>query len=315
VIGTGPWTFDWADEGMKFTAWTEGHRQPLLESLRVVEPVNAAQRFIDGQLDEAPVFDRRDGDVIRKELRRGEGVDYVTLPRHSRDVVMSTFFVGAPPWNNPDLIKAMGALIRREAITGLFGGRAAAIGGLPFGTSGAVVTEKTIVDLGLGWTPAEAKTRWHAAGGPGLGTVTIDFPSIFDPLYSASSVIIDALNSTLGPQFRPAVETYTTISKRALEGYYGNGRAAFWFGWGPSMASPDGARYATELYGRGSPGQLLTGGAGAADPTDMAEVASNAHFGIVPWAQQFLETFRAPGASGPQPGPFWTQHLDHRRST
>ncbi|MCZ7576610.1 MAG: hypothetical protein M5U18_06005 [Dehalococcoidia bacterium] len=85
--------------------------------------------------------------------------------------------------------------------------------------------------------PAEdaraARQRWEAAAGPSLGTITIDFPSVFDPLYSASSVVTGILNEVLGDQFRPAVETYTTISRRVLDGYYGNGRAAFWFGWGP----------------------------------------------------------------------------------
>ena len=67
-----------------------------------------------------------------------------------------------------------------------------------------------------------ARRLWVAAGGPGLGPVTIDFPSIFDPLYSASSVVVGLLNEAIGPQFRAAVETYTTISRRVLDGYYGS---------------------------------------------------------------------------------------------
>ena len=316
VIGSGAWTFDWTQEGMGFTAWQHGHRRPQLETLRVVEPANAVQRFIDGQLDEAPVFDRRDGERIRTALPGGEGVGFVSVPRFSRDPVMSTFFVGAPPWNNPDLIHAIGEAIRRPIVSELFGGRAALAPGIPHALPGTGVTLTDRAAMPGALTPTEAKQLWQAAGGSGLGTVIVDFPSIFDPLYSASSVIIEALNSTLGPQFRPAVETYTAISKRVVEGYYGNGRAAFWFGWGPSLPSPDGRRYATELYGKGSPGQALTGGPGADDPLDVSELASKGYLGIVPWAQQIVEVFRTAKASGPnrQMVAFPSQHFDYQRS-
>jgi hypothetical protein len=163
----------------------------------------------------------------------------------------------------------------------------------------------------------EIRQRWAAAGGPGLGAITLDFPSVFDPRYSASSIVIDMLNEALGPQFRPAVETYTTISKRVVEGYYGNGRAAFWFGWSPPFASPSSARFVAQTYAPGSPGQRVTGGSGThlATIEDFFPLVNRAGFlGIVPWLQQTNEFFRRPSVTGPEPSPFWTQHLDYTRT-
>ncbi|MBK9546287.1 MAG: hypothetical protein IPO51_10680 [Dehalococcoidia bacterium] len=143
--------------------------------------------------------------------------------------------------------------------------------------------------------------------------MTIDFPSIFDPLYSASSVVVGLLNEAIGPQFRAAVETYTTISRRVLDGYYGSGRAAFWFGWGPPLPGPDRERYFQETYGAGSPGQRASGGPGGARDA-LGSLANAGYSGIVPWVQQYAEVFRRPGHVAAQPTPFWPQHLDYVRS-
>lgn len=316
VIGSGPWLFDWADDGVKFTAWRDGHRKPLLDELHVVEPADAAKRFADGSLDEAMVFDRRDATKLRAEASGSAVAPF----RARRDLIMSSFFIGAPPWNNPELVTALSvALNRHPILTNLLGGRAIAPGPIPGMLANASVSERELIGLpGYGpWDDAAAKdaaSRWQAAGGAGLGPITIDFPSVFDPLYSASSIVIGQLNGVLGTQFRPAVETYTTISKRVVDGYYGNGRAAFWLGWGAPIASPDARRFATETYDRGSPGQRTLGGTGVAEPTNGAAIAKAGFAGFLHWAQPYNEVFRKRGITAPEASPFWNQHLDYLRA-
>lgn len=316
VVGSGPWLFDWADDGVKFTAWRDGHRKPLLDELHVVEPADAAKRFGDGSLDEAMVFDRRDAAKLRAAASGGAVAPF----RVQRELVMSSFFIGAPPWNNPDLVTALSvALNRHPILTDLLGGRAIAPGPIPGMLANASVSEKELLGLpGYGpWDDAAAKdalARWQAAGGPGLGTVTVDFPSVFDPLYSASSIVIGQLNSVLGVQFRPAVETYTSISKRVVEGYYGNGRAAFWLGWGAPIASPDARRFGAETYAPGSAGQRAVGGSGVPEPTNSAAIAKAGFAGFLHWAHPYNEVFRKRGITAPDPSPFWNQHLDYLRA-
>jgi peptide/nickel transport system substrate-binding protein len=316
VIGSGPWTFDWGDAGVKFTAFRHGHRQPSLDELHVSEPHDVAERFIDGHLDETIIRDRRDAERLRAKSGTASPPP-IEYRRFEREIVMSSFFIGAPPWNNVELVNAISyALARSELVGKLFGGRAWHVRGTPLALWGRKAAET--LDGWPGAIPGPdghysgARQLWEAAGGPGLGTVTIDFPSVFDPLYSASSIVIDQLNRVLGPQFRPAVETYTTISKRVLEGYYGNGRAAFWFGWGPPIATRQPERYFAELYVPGSSGQRAVGGAGMQPGT--GDLARMGHLGIVPWVHQFAEVYRRPNHAGPEPSPFWNQHLDYLRS-
>ena len=320
VIGTGPWTFEWADDGAKFTASRAGHRQPLLDELVVSEPRrDTAQRFIDGTLDEVLVRDRRDAEAIRAKFPIGaetvprdvglahalKGGAVFLRGRSEREIVTSSFFIGSAPWNNPDLITAISIALTRPTLAKmLFGGRASP--SLPSPPAFLTQIEYETLMGRTGYSPefpegptGGARTLWEAAGGPGLGTITVDFPSVFDPLYSASSVVIEMLNEALGPQFRPAVETYTTISKRVVEGYYGNGRAAFWFGWGGPLASPDRKRYLRDMYAPGSPGQRAVGGPGFDLSTDSEGLIPLGFLGIVPWVQQYAEVFRRPTLIAP----------------
>ncbi len=334
VVGTGPWAFDWADDGVKFSAARTGHRRAYLDEIRLTEPRAVAERFLAGELDEAIVRDRREAASIRARFApelfgpvggiddalqlAGNGKTY-EFRRHEREIVMSSFFVGAAPWNNPELLLAISnALGRTELADRLFGGRASISRPVPPGL--AALDEAATLEgwpgdrLGDAQGAAAIRRQWEAAGGPGLGTITIDFPSVFDPLFSASSVVVDSLNAVLGAQFRPAVETYTTISKRVIDGYYGNGRASFWFGWGAPLSGPDRQRYLAETYAPGSPGQRTVGGAGIGPDATVSRLPSLGYLGIVPWVQQYSEVFRRPGHVAPHPSPFWTQHLDYLRS-
>jgi hypothetical protein len=334
VVGSGPWTFEWGEGGLRFAASRGGHRQALLDELFVMEAGPGVQGFTDERFDEIVTFDRRDAATVRdqfsveeggsgesRDIKRAIGLNRVLeYRRPAREIVLSTFKVGAPPWNNPALISAIsGALNRHELGKRLFGERARPAPPVPVpGQAGAISAERLKFVPGYPYLEGEYRAdpqlrqQWEAAGGPGLGAITIDFPSVFDPLYSASSVVIEMLNEALGPQFRPAVETYTTISERVIQGYYGGGRAAFWFGWGPPISSPSAERYVAETYAALSPGQRVTRGYGyrGGDPVAITE---NGYFGIVPWVRQHAEVFRRPTAQGPAPSPFWQQHRDVER--
>ena len=324
VVGTGPWIYGgFQESGLVFERFDGGHRTANLDALHIVEPQQVAGRLLDGSIDEAMTRDRRDAAAVR-------GSDgFAEFARFEREHVMSTFALDAAPWNDPGLITALSAALNRGWLAeALFGGRAVPSGPVPPVHDGWTVSFAGLP--GYSGDPAsdasDARQRWDTAGGPALGTVTVDFPSIFDPLYSASSVVIERLNTVLGPQFVPAVETYTLISQRVGSGYYGNGRAATWFGWGPPIPSPDPTRWFAETY---RPGALLSGvDAGAFEALRSEHsndarrdrvralgrrVAEAAFCGVVPWVQQRSELFRRHGFEGGEVTPFWPQHHDASR--
>lgn len=326
VAGSGPFLFEGTRDGaLVFTPAPGGHvPAPVFDELHVSEPYDLVARFNDGELDEVITRDRRDAASMRATGRASE------FPRFEREIVMSSLDAGAPPWNIPTLTSALsGGLNRFRLAEELFGGRATPSGPVPPVHSAFALTEGVLaIYPGYRRDPAEdardARQRWEAAAGPSLGIITIDFPSVFDPLYSASSIVTGILNDVLGDQFRPAVETYATISRRVLDGYYGNGRAAFWFGWSPPIPSPDPRRAFIERY-RGLPGlpnglsfdaaaTLQSAPRDRAGVQDLQQVVIQAGFGgVIPWVQQRSELFRRDGVSGPWPSPFWDQHLDAAR--
>jgi len=337
VIGSGPFLFSGNDGGtLTFTAFRGGHRAPLLDGLSVGGPSDDPAPFQAKKVDELLTRDRRDADAVHQVL--GNGV--AELARFEDSPVISTFFVGNPPWNNAALTMALSAALnRKELASRLFGGRAAACGPVSPATPAFALSDTELVAYpgfrnDYAADMRDAKQRWDAAGGPGLGTVTVDFPSIFDPRYSASSVVTGMLNDALGNQFRAAVETYTTISEKASARKYGNGNAAFWFGWGPPLDLPDASRYLLETYAAGSPnGQALGLQAKLqssslqpiATEFDLArravlakqvarDVLASGELGLLPWLLQRSELFRWPYFSGSEPAPFWPQHLDDTAS-
>ena len=115
VIGSGPWRFDWADDGVKFTAVRGGHREPFLDQLNLTEPRNVGDAPC-GELDEAIIRDRREVEPIKAKFgpelfgQLGD-INAIQCPeredvqfhRFEREVVMSSFFIGSPPWDNPEL--------------------------------------------------------------------------------------------------------------------------------------------------------------------------------------------------------------------
>ena len=137
----------------------------------------------------------------------------------------------------------------------------------------------------------------------------------------------------LGPQFRAAVETYTTISAKTIDGRYGNGRAAFWFGWGPPLLEPDPSRALIETYSSSGPNAGALGlkpgplggtlaaiarapQSGRAVVTARAALAilEDGGSGIITWLLQRSELFRWPYLTVPDRARFWRQYLDSVRT-
>jgi hypothetical protein len=184
--------------------------------------------------------------------------------------------------------------------------------------------------LPLAEARGRARALWEAAGGPSLGAVTVDFPNVFDPRYAASSTVIALLREALGDQFKPAVEPYTTIAERIRDHWYGDGRAAFWFGWAPPVMDAQPARHLFETYSSRGPNFAATGfrsgqidallDVTVAEPSAdarrglereaVAAIAAEVGGGIVPWMAQMLHVFRWRFLNRPGPQPWWMQHLD-----
>jgi peptide/nickel transport system substrate-binding protein len=336
VVGSGPFVLtESGGGGLRFEAHRAGHRQPLLDGLVVVQPPGdgaaARERFLDGELDVFLARDRRDAAALR-----ASGAPEAS--RFEDAVTVTSVFAGAPPWSDARLLLALsGALNRAELARRLHGGAARAAGPVaPAFETFALPEQELAAFPGYSGDPAEdareARARWEAGGGPGLGPVTIDFPSIYDPLYSASSVVTGMLNESLGGgQFRAAIETYTTISAKAVGRRYGGGAAAAWFGWAPPFDGPDPSRYLVANFHSASPGWEASGlRLPAVDAAldalalefaiegrrrlaqDAARLLLGAGGGgLIPWVLQEAPLFRQARYHQADPTPFFAQHLDH----
>jgi ABC-type transport system substrate-binding protein len=299
----------------------------LLDAVVLAQPHDPVGFFRARITDHVLTRDRRDAAAIRDEF----GGRVVEAGRFEDSPVLSTFATDGPPWNNPELVAALSGALHRQVLLGeLFGGRAAPAAPIPPVHGDFALSPAELAAFpGYGDADAdarEARARWEAAGGPGLGDVHIEFPSIFDPRYSASSVVVARLNSVLGRQFRAAVETYTAISEKARNGAYGNGNAATWFGWGPPFVEPDPSRWLLATYAErglasvagldGLAGRLarefsMEARKGLAREFAKGLLAAGGG-GVLNWGVQRMELFSWPYLKAAPPTPFWNQGSDAR---
>ena len=323
VVGSGPFLFHGPNDRTPaaFIAFLDGHRPPDLDAIELGAPGSSRELLLAGASDEALLRDRRDAPALRARPGLTE------FARLEESPVITTLSTAGPPWNNPELVRALsGALHRGWLGRELFGGRA--LPGSPIDPVFGAPFAPTPSDLARfpGYGPsadddaADARRRWEAAGGAALGTVRIDFPSVFDPAYGASAVVIARLAAVLGNRFVPAVEPYTTIGERASAGEYGNGRAAFWFGWGPPFDDPDPTRLLAETHAPGLPALAkrfdellneLDSEARARRARELALAALAEGSGVLSWLVQRQELFRVAALRRAVPSPFWLQHRDH----
>ncbi|HET7737975.1 MAG TPA: ABC transporter substrate-binding protein [Tepidiformaceae bacterium] len=331
VVGTGPFVFDGFINGwLSFRAHIGAHRPAFVEGLRIGQPhgVGAAARarFAARELDVFLARDRRDVEALETEPRVSRE------RRFEENATISTVFAGAPPWSNLNLLRAVSvALNRPELVRRLHGALAVPSGPVAPVYDGFGVPERELISK-AGYRSdfavdiADARALWSAGGGEGLGAVTVDFPSTYDPLYSASSVVCGLLNEALGvSQFVPAVHQYTVISAKAVAFEYGSGRPALWFGWGPPFESPDPTRYLIETFRTGAAGWAPQGMtvpgldgvldrlAAAFEFEERQALAREADgllldaggAGVFPWLVQTGERFRRDYLELAPPTPFW----------
>jgi ABC-type transport system substrate-binding protein len=330
LAGSGPFAFDRADDdGFLLRASDRGHRKPHLDGLHLASPSNTVMSFTERRAHQVTAFDRRDAATLAADPG-GESLRFV---RPSETPILSTMFVGAPPWDDIRLREAIVTALHPQELTRrLVAGRARPIpivlgaGQLPL----AVLERELPMPVTLADARVKARALWDDAGGPALGTVNIDFPNVFDPRFSASSTVIDMLSTALGDQFRAAVEPYTTIAEKSAARAYGNGSAAFWFGWGPPLVDPVPERHLYETYSSHAANFAATGFvspeldaildrmAAELDPEQRADLVREAvgliavrlGGGILPWFTQLLDVFRWSFFDRIEPTMWWDQHLD-----
>lgn len=178
------------------------------------------------------------------------------VSRHKDDVhviknflgnpITGTYYGGAPPWQDQNLIGGIyQALDRRALLQQIYAGNGAiAAYPLPAWTPFALPEKELITFPGYledrAKDEADARKRWEAGGGPALGTVTVDIPDIFEGSYAGiGSVITNHLKSVLGNEFTPVLQPYSTITAKLVGQQYGNGSANVWWGWGNPHSDPD----------------------------------------------------------------------------
>ena len=194
---------------------------------------------------ELDVFSPTANSVIEDLLSRLK--DQITERRvFSANPQAGTYYGGAAPWNDPNLIGAIfRALNRRDLIQSLLQGKGVLSGNVPptqsaFGlTEGELITYPGYLE-DRAKDEAEAKAMWEAGGGPALGEVTVDIPDIWEGLYSGgASLITSNLNRVLGNTFSAKIEPYSTITTKIVNQQYGNGTAATWWGWITEITDPE----------------------------------------------------------------------------
>lgn len=327
VRGSGPWVLDSHDGGcLAFHANRHSHRAPHLDSLEVFAPVRRVSGDALAERDEWLLRDRRDLPALRPSLA-GAWTESTVL---ADSPIISTFDVGAAPWNDPRMIRALDYALNRVFLTqAIFGGRATGSSVIPaqFGVEPAPGAP------GFGSSDEDAKEArllWTAASGESAGPLQIDLPSIFDPVHSAGETIAARLREVLGAEVRLSGESYRVIARKSADHYYGNGRAATWFGWGPPIAEPSLGRWLSETFASTSatarsnnfasaevdaaiqvlPAKSDAEGRGEHIRQLAESLAVDRSGGVITWVTQRFERLRSSAISWESDTPFASQHFD-----
>jgi ABC-type transport system substrate-binding protein len=240
IIGTGPYTLTVFDPAGNI-------------SLRAFDKY-FGERYIDG-IDYFPLF--TDNAALQAAFEQKQIDEYgprtksvlddlsakykgqlTVSPSFDANPMAGTYYGGAKPWNDPNLIGAIFRSIdRRALINQMFQGQAALSGNVPPTQGQFGITEKDLIAL-PGYLDshdtdlAEAKKMWAAGGGPALGTITVDIADIWEGAYSGvSALIINMLKSNLGNDFQPSIQPYSIINGKIPAKKYGNGNNNIWYGW------------------------------------------------------------------------------------
>ena len=336
LVGSGPFAYRGSGEGGSLIFERHADGAANLDGLVVFPGGGDSASFLEWRTDEFIARDRRD----TAEVRASADDSLSESPLFEDSPVVSTLAVGAPPWHNPQLRLALSAALNRGWLAGaLFGARAAPSGVVPPSSATPFQIAESELQLVPGYGPdpevdaGDARARWLAAGGDALGQIQLDIPAVFDPLYNASATVSARLREVLGVDVRVEPDSYTGIAGKVARGFYGNGNAALWFGWGPATASPDPSLNLLETFHSASATAQVAGYHDSAvddllasvrvefDPAQRArlvlevqsEILKSAGGGVLPWLLQRSEHFSRRYLVGPARSPFEDAHLDALR--
>lgn len=258
IIGTGPMVLvDFASEGrakyQRFDKFTGTVYLDGIQEVPLFTDPQAAQAAFEQKQVEA--YGPPNVQVLAEMRERFKGKVYERTNFSANPIIAGSYYGGAAPWNNPNLIGAyFRGIDRRQLIQQFHGGRGVISGSIPPSQGAFGLTEKELIEF-PGYLQdvekdiAEARKMWEAGGGPALGDVTIDVPDIFEGVYQASSILTAMLNKNLGTnQFKAKVEPYSTITSKIVEQKYGSGNANLWYGWDTEVLDPEPTAFLISNY-------------------------------------------------------------------
>ena len=248
VVGTGAFVLnEWSADGKSnWTRHEKFHTQVNWDGitwLPLFTDQSAQQAaFEQKQID---AFGPSQNSVLADLLKRFEGKIYESKA-FGGNPMAGTYYGGAAPWNNPNLIGAIfRAIDRRQLIDTILQGRGVLAGNVPPSQSAFALTEAELVKLpgyleDRATEEAESKKMWEAGGGAALGEIIVDIPDIWEGLYSGvSSLITNQLKKVLGNTFTAKIEPYSTITGKIVKQEYGNGKNNIWYGWITEVSDPE----------------------------------------------------------------------------
>lgn len=248
VIGTGAFVLEeWAAEGR--SRWTKHDKFHTTVNW---DGVTWLPLFTDQSAQEAAFrqkeidsFSPSQNSVIEDLLSELSDEIYETKV-FSGNPQAGTYYGGAAPWSDPNLIGAIfRAFDRRALIQSLLQGKAVLSGNVPPTQAAFGINEAELITY-PGYLEdrtkeaTEAKAMWEAGGGPALGEIIVDIPDIWEGLYSGGAALItNNLNQILGNTFTARIEPYSTITTKIVEQKYGGGNNNVWWGWITELSDPE----------------------------------------------------------------------------
>lgn len=240
IIGTGPFVLDqFAAEGQShWSAHPKFYEQVNFDGVQwfpLFTDQNAQEvAFRQKELDAYGPTQNSVIDQLNQDLK-----GQITESRYfTGNPQAGTYYGGAEPWSNKNLIGAIfKAIDRRALIAGILQGKGVMSGNVPPSQQAFSISEQELQTFDGYKADREAEERearqmWEAGGGPALGEIIVDIPDVWEGLYSGGAATITSqLNRVLGNTFTAKIEPYATITGKIVNQEYGNGRNNIWFGW------------------------------------------------------------------------------------
>jgi len=247
IIGTGPFELvDFKAEGtLNHKRFDKFPSPALLDGIRFLPLFDQAAGQAAFEQKQIDAFAPTQNAVLDDLLNRLKG-KITEIKGFAANPQAGTYYGGAAPWNNPNIIGAIFRTIdRRTLISSLLQGKAALSGNVPPTQAAFGITEKELITFpgyleDRAKEESEAKKMWDAGGGAALGEIIVDIPDIWEGLYSGGAALItNQLKKVLGNTFTAKIEPYSTITNKVTTAAYGNGKNNIWWGWISEITDPE----------------------------------------------------------------------------